>query len=37
MSQQITQNESADFSEDQHPILATLSVGAKESPKKENV
>ena len=34
MSQQIIQNESAEFSEDQHPILTTLSDGAKEFPLK---
>ena len=36
MSQQIIQNESADFSEDLHPILTTLSDGAKEFPLKRN-
>ena len=30
MNQQIIQSESAEFSEDQHPILTTMSDGAKE-------
>ena len=36
MSQKIIQNESAEFSEDQHPILTTLSDGAKGFPLKRD-